>query len=565
MRFTIVKNTSTSQPPQQSHDFLPPGGTIGRSADNNWCLPDEDLVIARLQAIVSISADGECRINNQGSASDILLNMIPLAPDRQVEIRDGDVLNIGKYQIQIIDVKKSSPSRAADLTNSDQQQPNANKSRIPNEVWDDLEQILTTSNPSSPSDLHQAAPNTQRLNDNHPLVREQQHKERNPIDPLAQMETTTVLETLQLRATDPIAMFDSDTTFQRENILNDHTPTTLLQRNEPDGNQDEDKKEVDPLTLFDDEQISPRQHAKNNDDPLNMLLDNAAPLNSLDGTTTSDVSEPQFIPESDPVPTYTKTQLFTSETSSPPLFEQEKPKQETTKAQIKNPIEEILHNHQDTSHHQNTFHHQNNESILEGKLLAALLDGMGLKDFHRVQFDEHHMYQLGQLVSQLSQGIVVLNASRNLLKRKADADIPQMQSEANNPFKLLPSGQSILALIFGGHMPGFMPLEQATCDVLIELQAHQLGMIAGIRANVTDILQLFHPVLLEQKAQSEGCLPRLSLSSTYKASMWDYLIKYYQTTASELEQDSVLFGEGFLQAYEAEVNRYKDFQDRAQK
>ncbi|WP_233420594.1 FHA domain-containing protein [Xenorhabdus nematophila] len=108
MRFSIVKNAGTTQPPYLSYDFSPPGGTIGRSMDNSWVLPDEELAIARLQAIVSVSAHGECWINNQGSASEILLNKVPLAPERQVEIRDGDMLNIGHYQIQLIDIKKKS-------------------------------------------------------------------------------------------------------------------------------------------------------------------------------------------------------------------------------------------------------------------------------------------------------------------------------------------------------------------------------------------------------------------------------------------------------------------------
>ncbi|OTA19567.1 putative FHA domain containing protein [Xenorhabdus beddingii] len=581
MRFTIVKNTGTSQPPQLSHDFLPPGGTIGRSIDNNWCLPDEELAIARLQAIISISADGECRINNQGSASEVLLNMIPLAPDRQIEIREGDRLSIGHYQIQLMNIDQSSPAPVSPPATHNEQPPTTNKSDIPNEVWDNLEQVFTPPGTLPPSNLHQATP---ELNDNHPLAEGQQYKERNPIDPLAQIEATTGLEALQLRTTDPIPMFNSDTAFQQENILNDQTPTTLLQGREwlqgreQYGNQDDDKKEVDPLTLFADPHIKPAQHVQKGD-PLDMMLNNAVPLSSPDHGTTC--PEPQLSSEPHVVstsikntsikntsikntsvkttpPAPIKTPPVAPASSLPPFFEPEKVRQEPGQAQ--NFIKETHPHHSQHNHSQHN--HQNDETLLRGKLLAALLEGMGLKGIHKLQFDEHNMYQLGRLVSQLSQGILLLNASRNQLKHKANADMIQTQSDTSNPFKLLPSGQSVLALAFGGHMPGFMPLEQATQDILDELQAHQLGVIAGMRATTADILHLFHPAVLEQKARDEGCLPRLSLSSTYKASMWDYLTQYYLTTASESEQDSILFGETFLQAYDAEVSRYNNAQGR---
>ncbi|MBD1227931.1 type VI secretion system-associated FHA domain protein TagH [Xenorhabdus griffiniae] len=515
MRFTIVNHSGSSQPPQLSHDFSPPGGTIGRSTENNWYLPDDGQTIARLQAIVSISADGECQINNQGSASEVLLNMIPLAPNRQVEIRDGDMLNIGNYQIQVIDIKK----------NPSQHGINAEHSLTASEIWDDLERILTSSDTLSSSDSPQAKP---EINDNNPLVTNQYDKERNPIDPLAEIEPTIDFDALQLRTTDPIAMFNADTTFQQENILDDHTPTTLLSHDENE--QDDDKQQVDPLALFSDKHIKVAQSTKN-DDLLNQILDEAIPLNAVDDATTS------------------ASQLFSQPSSE--LFEEKILKESIN-------LEET-----DQDAHQNQDNNVKNSIKLEGKLLAALLEGMGLKEINNLQFDEQKMYQLGRFVSQLTQGIVTLNTLRTQLKHetKAAMSLSQPQSNANNPFKLLPTGQSILVLMLCHHVPGFMPLEMATRDILIELQAHQMGMIAGMRAITTDILHLFHPATLERKVRENNELSRFPLSlSNNKAAMWEYLIKHYQKTEKAFKQDPFLFDEKFLQAYEAEVNRYKNSQ-----
>ncbi|MDU6391041.1 MAG: FHA domain-containing protein, partial [Pantoea sp.] len=70
MQFTIVQcNTDV---PVKTVAFQPPGGTIGRSQDNDLVLPDESRAISRLQALVHLSADGECRLTNQGSVTAVV-------------------------------------------------------------------------------------------------------------------------------------------------------------------------------------------------------------------------------------------------------------------------------------------------------------------------------------------------------------------------------------------------------------------------------------------------------------------------------------------------------------
>ncbi|MDC9592072.1 type VI secretion system-associated FHA domain protein TagH [Xenorhabdus sp. IM139775] len=491
MRFTIVKNTGTNQPQQLSYDFIPPGGTIGRSPDNNWVLPDEGQAIARLQAVVSISIDDECRITNRGAAPEILLNTLPMAPDRQIEVRDGDILNIGDYQIQIININPINIHQSAGKP------PLATIRSL------GTQQIF------------------QELNDHNPLIKTPQQQERNPINPLEHMETMIDLDSLQFRATDPVTMFNADTDRQQENIFTDSTPSTLLQQGKPSDNQDE-KQEIDPLVLFSDKPI----RRVKNDPPLNNpMLDNAEPLMALDDTVFCNhqygAKDPPF---------YSPSERLNID----PIAYSPDPHQ------VNNVKEEIK---------------------LEGKLLAALLDGMGLSHIQSPQFDEDAMYKLGKLLSQLSQGIIALNASRTLLKYETDTGVTQILSDGNNPFKLLPSGQAVLVQMFGDHMPGFMPPEQATRDILVELQAHQLGIIAGLRTVTKDILQPLRPSVIEQKARETSHLPRLSLSSTYKAALWDYFTKDYQRIMIKIEQNAPLLGENFQHSYEAEMTRYRNTQN----
>ena len=101
MRFTIISTKPGHQPPQSSCDFYAPGGTIGRGTDNNLVLPDNDRTISRLQAIVHVDAQGECRVTNRGSVTRVVLNDIPLERGRQVELQDGDILGIDDYRLEV--------------------------------------------------------------------------------------------------------------------------------------------------------------------------------------------------------------------------------------------------------------------------------------------------------------------------------------------------------------------------------------------------------------------------------------------------------------------------------
>lgn len=160
MRFTITTNKPGHQPPQSSCDFYPPGGTIGRGTDNNLVLPDNERTISRLQAIVHISADGECRITNRGNVTRVVLNDIPLERGRQVELQDGDVLGIDDYRIQVSDLALNAQpviAMAAPKPNVAPQQPQAPQpakpqqppkadaqdnapTAVPTEIWDSLMQ-----------------------------------------------------------------------------------------------------------------------------------------------------------------------------------------------------------------------------------------------------------------------------------------------------------------------------------------------------------------------------------------------------------------------------------------
>ncbi|EOU9590902.1 type VI secretion system-associated FHA domain protein TagH [Klebsiella aerogenes] len=570
MRFTIISTKAGHQPPQGSCDFYAPGGTIGRGTDNNLVLPDDDRAISRLQAIVHVAADGECKITNRGNVTRVVLNEIPLERGRQVELQDGDILAIDDYRIEVSDLlqdsqpisrmaasgqppvttKPSTPAPSAAPTVAE-----AAPTAVPSEIWDSLMQEFSIADSISSSRAKPQADNAPN-----PFA-EPKPAERNPEDPLAMFADSEPLFERPPVATDDL--FADDTPFDRDSIFADVTPTTLVPPVEKPAQPvaDEPQAELDPLALFGgDASAKTARH----DDPLGLM--GGAPLTSVDAFSNE---EPAKTVADEPDAAFDSPLLMAQPPQKPPAAAREEAPEitlptpqavarqaaQTPKGRLR--IDPVRHEHQATSTPQ-----PGNGEVLQGELLEALLEGMGLGDMQPVpQFDKENMRQLGQMLSMFSQGTVALLSSRSILKRGVKADMTMVLDDANNPFKLLPSGKTVLMQMFGARMPGFMPPKKSVRDALIDLQAHQLGMISGIRAIIAAMLQSFNPEQLEEEAKRDGHTSRLALPASRKAALWDYFVRTYGETAGEIEDDfHTLFGEAFLYAYDMEVNQYKDSQ-----
>ncbi|HBR7301708.1 TPA: type VI secretion system-associated FHA domain protein TagH [Klebsiella aerogenes] len=570
MRFTIISTKAGHQPPQGSCDFYAPGGTIGRGTDNNLVLPDDDRAISRLQAIVHVAADGECKITNRGNVTRVVLNEIPLERGRQVELQDGDILAIDDYRIEVSDLlqdsqpisrmaasgqppvttKPSTPAPSAAPTVAE-----AAPTAVPSEIWDSLMQEFSIADSISSSRAKPQADNAPN-----PFA-EPKPAERNPEDPLAMFADSEPLFERPPVATDDL--FADDTPFDRDSIFADVTPTTLVPPVEKPAQPvaDEPQAELDPLALFGgDASAKTARH----DDPLRLM--GGAPLTSVDAFSNE---EPAKTVADEPDAAFDSPLLMAQPPQEPPAAAREEAPEitlptpqavarqaaQTPKGRLR--IDPVRHEHQATSTPQ-----PGNGEVLQGELLEALLEGMGLGDMQPVpQFDKENMRQLGQMLSMFSQGTVALLSSRSILKRGVKADMTMVLDDANNPFKLLPSGKTVLMQMFGARMPGFMPPKKSVRDALIDLQAHQLGMISGIRAIIAAMLQSFNPEQLEEEAKRDGHTSRLALPASRKAALWDYFVRTYGETAGEIEDDfHTLFGEAFLYAYDMEVNQYKDSQ-----
>ncbi|MEH0884849.1 type VI secretion system-associated FHA domain protein TagH [Enterobacter sp. UNJFSC 003] len=587
MRFTIISTKPGHQPPQSSCDFYAPGGTIGRGTDNNLVLPDNDRTISRLQAIVHVDAQGECRVTNRGSVTRVVLNDIPLERGRQVELQDGDILGIDDYRIEVTELihdtqpvsrmaasmqQQARPTVAPTPAPAVEPKPTSAAPRgkseptaVPTEIWDSLMQEFSISDSIS-SNRVKPQPAASHDPFSQPFA-----PERNAEDPLALFSDSE--PTLERKNVDPDTLFTDEALFNKESIFDDVTPSTLVPpvESQPVQPKEGAADELDPLALFGGSASAP---AARNDDPLGLM--GGAPLTHPDDIL-ADTSASAPAPEPTPEPEegiLADSPLFAPEPQGEPRVEDEQPArpdyagftmptpQAVARSNAQTPKGRLRIDPVKNATSTSSAHSGEKGEVLQGELLEALLEGMGLSEMQPVpQFDRENMRQLGQILGMFSQGTVALLSSRSILKRGVKADMTMVLDDANNPFKLLPTGKTVLIQMFGTPMPGFMPPTKSVRDALIDLQAHQLGMISGIRAIIAAMLQSFNPEQLEEQAKQNGMTSRLALPGSRKAALWDYFVRSYGETAGEIEDDfHTLFGEAFLHAYDMEVNQYKDSQ-----
>jgi FHA domain-containing protein len=301
--------------------------------------------------------------------------------------------------------------------------------------------------------------------------------------------------------------------------------------------------ETDPLALFASESILP---TKQDDSFLgDIVSDHVSELNShfampqatpqILASTAPEVAvpvptaPPTPVPPPAPVPPPTPSAPIAAPPQKPPLAPQH---QQQPAASTQEPLDP----------------HALAEAFLRGANLPmdTLPAGVTLE----------WMEMMGRFAATATDGAVELIASRALVKREVKADLTMIVVRNNNPLKFLPDGHSALIQMLGKKIPGFMNPVEAMQDAYADLRAHQVGVVAGMRAALKEVLQRCDPTLLEKKLKTRALLDSL-FAANRKAKMWDLYAELFKDIYLESQDDfQTLFGKAFLTAYESEIDRF---------
>ena len=161
-------------------------------------------------------------------------------------------------------------------------------------------------------------------------------------------------------------------------------------------------------------------------------------------------------------------------------------------------------------------------------------------------------YEQGGMRVLNSSSTVAWNARKTYL-RELGAAATQLRSRENNPLKFSPDVDAALSHLLGPAERGFLPPLQAVQEAFDDLRAHQVALLAGMRAALDSVMARFDPAALEQRMAPAGAWASL-IPAQRKAQLWTEYSQQFAQIVGEVEGDfDALLGRAFLKAYQAQL------------
>jgi FHA domain-containing protein/type VI secretion system protein len=191
-------------------------------------------------------------------------------------------------------------------------------------------------------------------------------------------------------------------------------------------------------------------------------------------------------------------------------------------------------------------------------LLRAFLEGAGLGHLKATDYNgERFMHDSGALVRAAVEGIIGLLIARAEMRKEIHSeDRTMVTSRDNNPLRLMTDTNEALSYIFDPNTPegAFLQPAEAVRDACSQLRAHEIALMAAMRAAIAGAIERFDPDKIEEgMLKSRG---RVMLGK--KAALWDYFVAYQARLGRDVEDDfNRVFSREFLGTYTAQVDRLR--------
>lgn len=194
--------------------------------------------------------------------------------------------------------------------------------------------------------------------------------------------------------------------------------------------------------------------------------------------------------------------------------------------------------------------------------LDALLAGLGTGDPARIQDPEALLRDTGTLLRALVTGLTATMMVRARFKSELRVGMTTLRPTENNPFKFSVGADEALERLLLRPNPGFLPPVQAAQEAFEDIQAHEMAIIAGLRAALRALLARFEPAALEARLDPASGFDKL-LPMARKSRIWEQFTAEYGRVAADAEEDFMqLFGEAFTRAYEDQIYRLSQTRGR---
>jgi type VI secretion system protein len=151
LRLRVVSEHASRLGEQSTKVFGVHGGTIGRSTDNEWILPDPERYLSGKHARVDFRAGTYVLVDTSSNGTYVNGAQVPLGKYHDYLLRDGDYVRLGEYELLVsIDKTNDFPPEESAIVAYDGQSPS---SAVKKSTANDLGEDLDLSQLFEPSDL----------------------------------------------------------------------------------------------------------------------------------------------------------------------------------------------------------------------------------------------------------------------------------------------------------------------------------------------------------------------------------------------------------------------------
>ncbi|MES2740893.1 MAG: type VI secretion system-associated FHA domain protein TagH [Pseudomonadota bacterium] len=193
----------------------------------------------------------------------------------------------------------------------------------------------------------------------------------------------------------------------------------------------------------------------------------------------------------------------------------------------------------------------------DDEVFAALLRGLGLPDLKPAGSPAELAETAGAMLREAVAGTMAVLLARALTKKESRIDMTMMATCSNNPLKFFPHVDGALTQLLTNALAGYLAPVQAVAGAFNDVKAHELAVIAGMRATQAALLERLDPAHIELREPPAGAFDKLAGGAARKARMWDRMVALHGQLAADLEQARGTLGERFSSAYEEQVARLR--------
>jgi len=533
---SIILNVETykGQPPIEPMiiNFDREGGTIGRSKQNNFILPDPERYISRQHAAILYENGGYFYEDNSLSGSYIRNRRIRIH-NNKTELLDGDLIEIGEYLISV------------DLNLLEE-----------TEYVSDIEQIdkddhLDADNEMEPSVYEKVKKNGTDID-----AGANDYKKYGDFEAVVKFVNEKMEEVLFHQDLDPEKKqphpYDSSSKFIADDRSSAIEADDKLSKKEDEELQDEADGKA--IQVEDDEQFL-------NNERNRVLSEDQLELTGRDGMKhENNLEKPLLkIPAGiDFGKLLTNIQKFIKALPSilpPDEFQAFQTELNQSLGNIKEKADLIKHDKktQSDSGQKSRYTHQPPDEIFQLFLYATGLKDVSLfKSLFKDEEIPDLMQTAGSIFRALIEGLVALISGRAEAKKQLRLKGTILGPTDNNPLKFSSNIEDTIKILLDRKQNGFISGIQAVRESYADIMSHQVAMTIGIQTALKKTLKRFDPKLYAHRYKK-------NLSFLQKSKCWDDYCKDYQVIVIKSLEN--FLDEEFIKAYEEQIEKLTESAD----